>query len=81
MVGKGKGAGMRAEVTKHRPRQVWRLSTGRCLRRLGKAHTAGISCVAFTKEGSQVVTGSFDHSVRCVHCEPALAAATLTAPK
>jgi len=43
---------------------VWKLATGQCVRKIEKAHTQGITCVNFSKDGSQVVSGSFDQLVR-----------------
>jgi len=44
--------------------KIWRLSTGKLLRRFERAHTSGVTCLAFARDGSQILSGSFDHSVR-----------------
>lgn len=44
--------------------QVWRVRTGACLKKLSSAHSAGVSCLAFSRDSSQLVTGSFDCTLR-----------------
>lgn len=44
--------------------KVWRLSQGQCVRRLGKAHEQGVTCLAFSRDGLQLVSGSFDGTAR-----------------
>mgnify|MGYP003887229673 CR=1 FL=1 len=45
--------------------KVWRISTGKCLRRIS-AHDRGsaISCLAFAPDGSHILTGSEDSNCR-----------------
>ena len=45
--------------------KVWRLSTGECVRRFTKAHGEGGACsLAFSRDGTQVLSGCFDGVVR-----------------
>jgi WD40 repeat-containing protein SMU1 len=43
---------------------VWKISTGTELKVFQGAHSQGITCVVFNDDGSQILTGSFDHTVR-----------------
>ncbi|RHY12473.1 hypothetical protein DYB25_006926 [Aphanomyces astaci] len=45
--------------------KVWKLATGQCLRRFEHAHSHSIHSICFSKDGSQLLTASFDQFVRC----------------
>jgi WD40 repeat-containing protein SMU1 len=44
--------------------KLWKLSTGVCLRRFAQAHPQGITSVCFSRDGTQLLSTSFDHSAR-----------------
>ncbi|CAG8481252.1 8247_t:CDS:10 [Diversispora eburnea] len=44
--------------------KVWKISTGHCTRRFSPAHSQGVTSVCFNRDGSQVLSSSFDHTVR-----------------
>jgi WD40 repeat-containing protein SMU1 len=44
--------------------KVWKVSTGQCIRRFPTAHTQGVTAVCFNRDGSQVLSASFDHTIR-----------------
>ena len=43
---------------------IWKLSTGQCVRSFPSAHQLGITSVHFTKDNLQVVTSSYDMLIR-----------------
>lgn len=45
---------------------VWKVSTGTVVRSFGGAHSLGVTSVCFSKDGSQVLSGSFDTTARYV---------------
>ena len=44
--------------------KVWKISTGACLRKFNKAHSVGVTSLCFTKDSTQILTGSFDQLAR-----------------
>jgi WD40 repeat-containing protein SMU1 len=50
---------------------VWKIHTGQCLRKLEKAHAAGITSLMFARDGTQLLTGSYDTTARCAGRGPA----------
>ncbi|XP_025202815.1 WD40 repeat-containing protein SMU1-like [Melanaphis sacchari] len=43
---------------------VWKIMTGQVMRKFVKAHILGITCVQFSRDGTQILTGSFDMTIR-----------------
>ena len=50
--------------------RVWKVSSGVCLRKWTAAHSAGISSVQFTRDGSQLLTASHDGSIKSAPSPP-----------
>jgi len=44
--------------------KVWQIKSGSCLRRFPKAHTQGVTCVNFSRDGFKILSGSYDQTVR-----------------
>ncbi|KAG0051325.1 Serine/threonine-protein kinase smu1 [Gryganskiella cystojenkinii] len=44
--------------------KVWKIQTGQCLRRYSPAHQGGVTSVCFSPDGTQVLSASFDLTVR-----------------
>lgn len=43
---------------------VWKIATGQMLRRFEKAHSMGVTCLQFSKDNSQILSASFDTTLR-----------------
>lgn len=44
--------------------KVWRVSTGVCIRKITKAHPLGITSLNFSRDGSHILSTSFDGNLR-----------------
>ena len=44
--------------------QIWKVQTGQCIRRYMTAHSQGVTSVHFNKDGSQILSASFDQTIR-----------------
>ncbi|KAI8818122.1 WD40-repeat-containing domain protein [Fimicolochytrium jonesii] len=44
--------------------KVWKVATGQCTRRLVPAHAQGVTSVAFSADGTQLLSSSFDMTIR-----------------
>ncbi|KAI7887019.1 WD40 repeat-like protein [Lichtheimia hyalospora FSU 10163] len=43
---------------------VWKIRSGICQRRISPAHSQGVTAVCFNKDGTQVLSGSYDQTVK-----------------
>lgn len=44
--------------------KIWRIQTGSCIRKFINAHSEGISALCFARDGTQVMSSSYDNLVR-----------------
>ncbi|CAK1543717.1 unnamed protein product [Leptosia nina] len=44
--------------------KIWRVSSGQTQRRLDRAHSKGVTCLQFTRDASQLLSASFDRTIR-----------------
>lgn len=45
--------------------KVWKVQSGTCLRHFENVHAKGVTSVEFSRDSSQVLTASFDMTIRC----------------
>ncbi|KAF7217904.1 WD40 repeat-containing protein SMU1 [Nothobranchius furzeri] len=44
--------------------KVWKIQSGLCVRRFEHAHNRGVTCLSFSKDGNQILSASFDQTIR-----------------
>jgi WD40 repeat-containing protein SMU1 len=43
---------------------IWKVKSGQCQKRIPAAHTEGVTSICFSKDGTQVLSASYDQTIR-----------------
>jgi len=44
--------------------KIWKVRTGACVRKIERAHAQGVTCLAFSRDSTQLCSASYDASMR-----------------
>lgn len=44
--------------------KIWKVRTGACVRKMERAHAQGVTCLAFSRDSTQLCSASYDASMR-----------------